>query len=98
MGKRRRAVLFSAAIAAAALSLSRAIARADTDTWSGGAETALGSDPANWGGGLPAGNQIFFGPDGARSAAGIVSNVVDTTTTIASLQYDYSFTATPDRF
>lgn len=63
---------------------------AATNTWSGASGTDTNwSNAANWTGGLPgSGDDAKFASAGAATATNLINNVVDATTTVASLQFN----------
>jgi hypothetical protein len=70
--------------------------RAANVTWTNAGPDLNWSDGANWSGGIPAGNAVFFNAapfPGSTNAAGLVNNIVDASTTITGLTYNNYGTA-----
>src|SRR5256885_7521941 len=74
----RRQLLTAACVAGIGGAAERAVAA--TVTWTGAAGDKNWSDPGNWTGGVPAGNDILFTSNGAATAPNTVNNIVDATT------------------
>jgi hypothetical protein len=55
-------------------------------TWNGSADD-LWSNSANWTGGTPALNDIYFNNTGASATAGVVTSIVDQSYTVSSLSF-----------
>jgi len=81
-----RALAALAAAAALAAMLAAAAAPAATITWTGGAADKLWSSAGNWSG-APANQDIRFENAGTSGTAGVVTSIVDATTTINSLHF-----------
>jgi autotransporter-associated beta strand protein len=85
-----RARLFSLLTVTFTLASSQLV-RAANVTWSGAGPDMNWSDAANWSGGTPSGNAVIFTAaafPGSTNAAGLVNNIVDTSTTITGLTYN----------
>jgi hypothetical protein len=85
-----RARLFSLLTVTFTLASSQLV-RAANVTWSGAGPDMNWSDAANWSGGTPSGNAAIFTAaafPGSTNAAGLINNIVDTSTTITGLTYN----------